>query len=241
MKFSTFKLNWILALGLFFSSSAMAQDQLEPLSYDGYAYILKEHVNVQGNVNYSKLKTNKEKLNSFVSYLSQYEPSKDWSVEKTKAYYLNTYNVNVLKLVTEKFPVNSVNDIKGIFSAKNVKVGEKMMSLDDMEKNLLKLGGAKILFGICKATYSSPKLSNQVFTEANVDSRLDALGTNFINDRAKNQVRAESLKLNEIFKTYAKYFKKEGDLIEFLNSYAMLDIYEDAKISYMKFNWNLNK
>lgn len=241
MNFITLKKTLAITFLSLSLNGTYAQDALAPISYDAYAAILKQHVNVQGTVNYARLKDHKEELYKVVDYISQYEPTKEWSEEKEKAYWLNVYNINVLKSVVSNYPINSVNDVKGIFSEKTITFGENETSLDAIEKNLLKIGGARVLFGICKGAYSSPKISNQVFTEANVDGRLNALGANFVNDRSKNQVASSTLKLNDIFKTYSKEFKKEGDLIEFLNTFAMRDIMEDAKISYMKFDWKLNK
>ncbi len=208
---------------------------------NAYADMLKRNVNVNGNVNYANLKRSKAELTKYTNDLAENSPTKEWTREAELAYWLNVYNANVLRLILENDPVNSVEDIKGMFTDKHITVGEKSYSLDDVEKTLLKLGGAKMLFGMCKGTYSSPKLSAIPFTEANIDGRIEALAANFINDRSKNQVASSSIKLNEIFKTYAKYFKKEGDLIEFLNQYAMRDLMEDAKISYMKYDWKLNK
>ena len=231
----------ILFSACFLSFSFAQDEELPPISYEKYETILKDHVNVQGNVNYAKLKENKSDLDVFLNYAAQYIPTKEWTQEKEKAFWLNMYNAYVLKTIVDNYPVKSIKDVNGAFSNDIVKTADGTYSLDDVEKKLLKMKNFNVIYGICKGAYSSPKLSNIPFTEENVESRLSALATNFINDRAKNQVTSTSVKLNEVFKEQKKLLKKEGDLIEYLNQYAMRDIMEGADVEYMKFNWVLNK
>lgn len=221
------------------SSMFYAQENSD---HKAWGDLLKKSVGVQGNVNYTNFKRDISELDSYLVLLSENAPTKDWSDDAVKAYWINAYNANLVKIVINHFPINSINDVKGAFTDKIVKAGEKLYSLDYIEHKILrKMGDPMIVFGICKASKSSPKLSNMPFTDKNVNSRLDALATNFINDRTKNVITESSMKLSEVFKIYAKDFKKQGDFLEFINRYTRNDVMEGAKTTYMSFNWSLNK
>ncbi|MFP5470818.1 MAG: DUF547 domain-containing protein [Bacteroidia bacterium] len=214
----------------------------ESVSHEQWESLLKLYVNVPGNVNYEGFKRDKDKLESYVSYLKSMPIQDEWTDDAKKAYWLNIYNAYVVKIVVDNYPVKSINDIKNAFGQKVILIGEKdIYSLNDVEDMLRKMKDPRVHFGMTKAAMSSPKLSNIAFTYENVDKRLEALAINFLNTPNKNMISTEEVKLNEIFKTYAKDFPSKGALIDFLNKYARAEIDAKAKISYLEFNWNLNK
>jgi hypothetical protein len=219
---------------------ATSQEVIKP-SHAAWENLLKNNVNVQGNVNYEGFKRSKSELESYLTHLKEAAPVDEWTKEAKMAYWLNAYNAYIVKTVVDNYPIKSIKDVKGAFDNKVVLVGEKTYSLNDVEGMLRKMKDPRVHFGLTKGAMSSPKLSQIAFTEENLEKRLDALAINFLNDRAKNQIATEAIKISEIFKTYSKDFPSKGGFIEFLNTYAREDIGAKAKISYMEFNWNLNK
>jgi len=227
-----------------FTSFSQKQEPIpqESVSHQQWEDLLKLYVNVPGNVNYEGFKRDKEKLEAYLSYIKSMPIQDEWTDDAKKAYWLNVYNAYVVKTVVDNYPIKSINDVKNAFEQKIIAIGEKdTYSLNDVEAILRKMKDPRVHFGMTKGAMSSPKLSNIAFTFLNVEARLEALAINFLNTPNKNLISTEEVKLNEIFKTYAKDFPSKGALIDFLNKYSRAEIDPKAKISYLEFNWNLNK
>ena len=64
----------------------------------------------------------------------------------------------------------------------------------------------------------------------------------FLNDKSKNSIAKEQVKLSKIFLWYGADFKNPRmSKIDFINQYAPTQIDVDAKVEYMDYNWNLNE
>ena len=57
----------------------------------------------------------------------------------------------------------------------------------------------------------------------------------------QNNLSKNAIQLSKIFKWFAKDFKNEGSLIDFLNKYSEITISQNAKKSYKYYDWNLNE
>ena len=65
--------------------------------------LLQDHVTEAGFVDYKALKKNEDKLDAYLSYLNNTSPSKDWSADKEKAFWINVYNAYTLKIILTSF------------------------------------------------------------------------------------------------------------------------------------------
>ena len=103
------------------------------------------------------------------------------------------------------------------------------------------MGDARIHFGINCASFSCPPLLNEAFTAQKVDTQLDVLARRFVNDSKRNTITANSIEISEIFNWFAKDFKTNGSVIDFLNKYSDVQIAAKAKKRYKDYDWSLNK
>jgi hypothetical protein len=103
------------------------------------------------------------------------------------------------------------------------------------------MGDARIHFGINCASFSCPPLLNEAFTAQKVDAQLDTLSRRFVNDTQRNTITANSIEISEIFNWFAKDFKTNGSVIDFLNKYSDTPIAKNAKKRFKEYNWSLNK
>ena len=118
---------------------------------------------------------------------------------------------------------------------------KKSLSLNNIEHDILrKMGDPRIHFGIVCASISCPKLQNEAFSNQNINRLLNKASKEFLADTTKNNITTNSVELSKIFKWFAKDFKQEGSLIDFLNRYTDITIASDAKISFKDYNWGLN-
>ncbi len=212
------------------------------LNYKGFNDFLQKYVTNSGVVNYKGFINEKDKFDIYLNTLSNNIPNSSWSKNKQLAYWMNVYNAFTIKLVINNYPTNSIKNIKNPWSKRFIKIGNKHKSLSDIEHRILrKMNDPRIHFGINCASYSCPLLYNKAFTEKTVQKTLDSLTRKFINDSKRNSITKMSIDISKIFQWFSNDFKKEETLIEFLNKYSIIQIEENAKITYKKYNWTLNE
>lgn len=209
--------------------------------------LLQKNVDKTGRVDYQSLKNNETLLDNYLAYIQNNEPTKEWSSNKKKAFWINTYNAYTIKIILNNYPLKSIRDIKidgkTAWKIPFVKVGQKRYTLDQIEHEILrkKFNDPRIHVGINCASVSCPRLWNFAFTEDNIASSLDNLMKVFINDTTRNKISKNNVALSEIFNWFSKDFIKNGTIINYLNTYAAIKISEKASIKYLTYDWSLNK
>lgn len=209
--------------------------------------LLQKNVDKTGRVDYQSLKNNETLLDNYLAYIQNNEPTKDWSSNKKKAFWINTYNAYTIKIILNNYPLKSIRDIKidgkTAWKIPFVKVGQKRYTLDQIEHEILrkKFNDPRIHVGINCASVSCPRLWNFAFTEDNIAYSLDNLMKVFINDTTRNKISKKNVALSEIFNWFSKDFIKNGTIISYLNTYAAIKISEKASIKYLTYDWSLNK
>lgn len=209
--------------------------------------LLQKNVDKAGRVDYQSLKNNETLLDNYLAYIQNNEPTKDWSSNKKKAFWINTYNAYTIKIILNNYPLKSIRDIKidgkTAWKIPFVKVGQKRYTLDQIEHKILrkKFNDPRIHVGINCASVSCPRLWNFAFTEDNIASSLDNLMKEFINNTTRNKISKNNLEISEIFNWFSKDFMKNGTIINYLNTYAAIKISEKASIKYLTYDWSLNK
>ncbi len=91
------------------------------------------------------------------------------------------------------------------------------------------------------AALSCPRLRYEAYTGAKLDAQLEDAGKEFLNDKSKNNIRADKAELSKYFTWYQGDFTKNGSLRDFINKYSQIKINKDTKISYLDYNWSLNE
>lgn len=204
--------------------------------------LLEENVTATGEVNYDGFRQERAVLREYIASLGVQMPETTWSHEETLAYWMNAYNAMTVDLILRNMPLSSIKDIDKPWDQRLWKLGEKWYNLDGIEHQILrKMGDPRIHFGINCASFSCPPLLNEAFTAANVDAQLEQLAVNFVNDPRRNKISEENIVISKIFDWFAKDFKQDGSLIDFLNKYATTTISSKAKKRYMEYDWTLNR
>ena len=213
------------------------------LDHSQFGALLKKHVSVTGAVNYAGFKKDVKLLDEYLKLLSANVPASNTSRNTRLAYWMNAYNAFTIKLILNKYPVASIKDISDKpWDIKFIQLGGKTYDLNAIEHEILrKMGDPRIHVGINCASVSCPRLLNRAFTPENVNAELDKLTRGFIKDRSRNQITPNEIKLSKIFSWFKEDFIKKGSLIDWINKYSEVKVKATAKISYLKYDWNLNK
>ncbi|MBJ6110615.1 DUF547 domain-containing protein [Hymenobacter sp. BT523] len=226
-----------------------------PAAVDHSAFdkLLKKHVNAKGLVDYKGFKADETAFNQYLDLLSKNAPASSWSKQEQMAFWINAYNAYTIRLILDHYPVESIKDIGSKikipfvttpWAIKFFSIGGEKMSLDNIEHGTLrkKYDDPRIHFALVCASMSCPRLRNEAYTAARLDSQLDDQGRDFLNNPAKNKTGKSSAQLSKYFDWYKGDWTKNGQSVaKWVNKYATTKIDEKTPISYLDYNWKLNQ
>lgn len=251
----------LLALGggLFLYHFRVEVDLRTQLPAEGTAFshnlfdqVLQEHVDETGQVNYTKLKANPERLEAYLDLLAAARPT-EWSYNAQLTFWINAYNALIIKGVIDHYPTTSVRKVKwfkGFFSRLKFQVAGKTYTPNQIEHGILRqeFVDPRVHFALVCASRSCPPLGNRAFSAETIEEDLETVTFNFIQnpeqvsiDRSKRLVY-----LSKIFKWYDDDFREGYDgVADFLADYLPLENTEflsstDVKFRYLNYDWTLN-
>lgn len=230
--------------------STMESASLAPVAmHDAWDELLKAHVKGAW-VDYKGMVKDKAKLDAYCVSLANNAPTYAWTKEQELSYYINLYNAQTVKLIVDNYPVGSIRDlgpklsipgINSVWHATKFKAGDRQLSLNDVEHEILrKMGEPRIHFAINCASGSCPPLRNEAYTAEKLEQQLTDQSKQFINSAQYNRITSNTLELSAIFNWFAGDFTKQGSLIQYLNKYSTTKINENAKVKYLDYDWSLN-
>lgn len=204
-------------------------------------YLLVKYVTERGRVDYEGFKSDHKLLSEYISSLKNNRPNDTWSKEEKLAYWINAYNALTIDLIIRNYPLKSIKNIDKPWNQRLWKFGDKWLNLNDIEHQILrKMDEPRIHFAIVCASETCSKLRNEAFTAEKLESQLTKATEEFLDDSNKNELSENNIKISKIFKWFAKDFKTDGTLIDFLNQYSKVKISGKAKKSYKDYSWDLN-
>lgn len=204
-----------------------------------WQFLLQQHVNDEGQVDYQGFLKNRQILESYLNILEGNQPTSKWPKNEQLAYYINLYNAHTVLLILDNYPTESIKKIKNPWGQKLIPLHDDTISLGDLEHNILrKMGEPRIHFAINCASASCPKLSNKAYLANGLDNQLNKATKSFIASE-RNQISEGQLNLSKIFKWYKKDFL-DGDIRTFIKNYSKIDISANADIDYLDYDWSLN-
>lgn len=213
-------------------------------SHSAFDALLKKYVTSTGTVNYAGLKSEKAKLDAYLTLLSSNAPTDTWSRNQKLAYWINLYNAATIQLILKNYPVKSIMDINGgkAWDLAFVKSGSKTLSLNQIENEIIRptFKEPRIHFAVNCAAKSCPKLLNEAFTSAKLETQLETATRKFINNRNKNKVSPDAITISKIFEWYAADFGGSAELVKYFNKYSSLKANSDANVTFMEYDWSLN-
>ncbi len=212
--------------------------------------LLQRHVN-GGAVDYGGMKKEENSLDRYLEILAAVKPDTLESKERM-AFYINLYNAWTVKLILGKYPdVKSIKELGTLFSSpwkkKIVRVDGKVITLDDVEHNILRpvFKDPRVHFAVNCASKGCPPLRPEPYSGSILDAQLDDATVSFLNDPERNRLEENVLHVSKIF----KWFK--GDFPEgipaFFKKYAKADLLRmitekngNLKVKHLDYDWSLN-
>lgn len=222
---------------------------LEGFSQDLNAFFSKSdaffNANVaNGKVAYSKIHTNQEALKSVLKLAEGISVSKN-DAKNYQAFWINAYNLSVIKGIIDNYPTNSPLDNAGFFDKTTHSLGGKQITLNDIEHKLLRgnFKDPRFHFVLVCGAVGCPPLINKAYLPSTLDAQLEAQTKKAINgnflivNSKKKRVQA-----SQIMEWYKGDFTMNGTSeIDFINKYRTEKLEGKHKISYFPYDWKVNK
>lgn len=188
------------------------------------------------------------KFSSLLERLAAFDPSSLNRQDKL-AFYINTYNLFAIKLITDHKPKRSIRDIGSWFSPVWQKpaamLNGKTISLDAIEHKILrKMKEPRIHFAIVCASLSCPDLRTEAYSGEHLSQQLEDQTRNFLANSSKGiRIEGEKLYVSKIFEWFAEDFsndKKPINILKFIAQYN-IEAGRFSKYETLNYNWKLNQ
>ncbi|WP_298900532.1 DUF547 domain-containing protein [uncultured Psychroserpens sp.] len=195
-----------------------------------------------GKVAYSKINNNKEALNTLATLAETVSVSKN-DAKTYQAFWINAYNISVIKGIIDNYPIKSPLDKKGFFDKTKYKIAGETITLNDIENKKLRaqFGDARFHFVLVCGAVGCPPLINKAYLPNTLEAQLQKQTEIALNNSSFIKVKKNKVELSEIFKWYKEDFVKKGTEIDYINTFRTDKIAPKSKVSYYTYNWNLNK
>jgi hypothetical protein len=204
---------------------------------------LAEHVK-DGKVAYSTINKDQTNLNEILEIANAITVEVA-DAKNFQAFWINAYNIGVIKGIIANYPTQSPLDIAGFFDKTTYNLGGKIITLNDIEHKLLRgnFKDARFHFVLVCGAIGCPPLINEAYMPVKLEAQLETQTTMALNgDFLKVDSKKKKVEASEILKWYKDDFTMNGTKeIDFINKYRTEKVPENSKISYFPYNWNLNK
>ena len=218
-------------------------------------------------IDYQKLKDNRVGLDAYLRSLAAVDPAllDGASEDRVLAFWINTYNACMLRLVVDHYPIqkaggilariknvvadrpaNSVWQISDVFSRKHCAIAGAERSQDEIEHELIRpMGDPRIHFAVNCAALSCPPLWPEAYDGGNLDAQLDRAVANLLGNTQHMAVEGESVRLNKVLDWYNEDFGGHGGLKTFMVPYVAGDVAAvlsdpRTKLDFFDYDWTLN-
>lgn len=209
--------------------------------FDEADALFKSYVS-DGKVDYAAIKNNPDKLNSVLETAKYISVSIN-DPKVYQAFWINAYNLSVIKGIVDNYPLKSPLDKKGFFDKTKYDLGSTSITLNDIENRKLRaqFDDARFHFVLVCGAMGCPPIIGKAYTASNLENLLEQQTINALNDNTFIKVTEKIVAFSEIFKWYKEDFVKEGQTeIDFLNNYRIEKVPKDAKVTYYSYDWRLN-
>lgn len=198
----------------------------------------------EGKVAYSNIHSNPEALNTVLKMAEGISVSKS-DAKNYQAFWINAYNLAVIKGIIDHYPTNSPLDNKGFFDKTTHSLGGKTITLNDIEHKLLRahFKDARFHFVLVCGALGCPPLISKAYLPKTLDTQL-AIQTKKAIDGTflRVNMKKKRVEASQIMEWYKEDFTMNGQSeIDFINTYRTEKLDNKFKLSYFPYNWKVNK
>jgi hypothetical protein len=195
-----------------------------------------------GKVDYKALANNPSSLDKLVSLTKEVSLA-GADVKIAQAFWINAYNMSVIKGIVANYPIKSPLDKKGFFDTTKYEIAGQKITLNDIENKKLraKFSDARFHFVLVCGALGCPPIIEEAYMPNTLDAQLEQQTKKALNRDSFIKVSKGKVAFSEIFKWYKEDFVKDGNEIDFLNKYRKEKVASDSKVTYYSYDWRLNE
>jgi hypothetical protein len=228
---------------LFFASPALAQDHSARFFQQANGFFSK-HVR-HGLADYAAIKKNPGEINTLVAALANFDLKTLGGDDAEKAFWINAYNLLVIRAVVSHYPIKSPLEAPGFFDRAKHRAAGDSLTLNEIENIKLRktYGDARIHFALVCAAQGCPELISRAYFAEKLDAQLDKQTRAALKNAKHVRINpgAKEVLISEIFKWYATDFTGAGKtVLDYINQYRTEKIPADFCIRYIPYDWTLN-
>ena len=244
--------------------------------HDSFERLLTRYVDESGDVDYESWHANDADsgaLNAYLAAVSAYSPENAPQRFATRndelAYWMYAYNAYVIKAILNRWPLESVTDVKarfeivrgfGFFYSQRFMFGGDWYSLYHVENKKIRARykDARIHFVLNCGSESCPVLRPELPVGDELEPFLQASTIRFVSERRNVHIDHENrqIVLSDIFKMYRKDFindlrhrglPTENGLVDYIVNVAPEPLKDellqaqDYKVIFSDYDWSINK
>jgi hypothetical protein len=231
--------------------------------YVAFGELLKQYEN-NGLVHYQAIQKSPELLNRVLTQFADATESdyRKWRRNEQVAFWINAYNVAVIKTVADHYPLekglswkalaypsNSIQQIPNVWNRPAFDVFGEKVSLNHIENEILRkeFKVPRIHFALVCASLGCPVLRREPYLADKLDLQLNEQISDFLADSEKFRYNrdTDTLYLSPIFKWFKKDFEQIGGIQSFLKVHLPDDVGKSisakTKIEWLDYDWSLNE
>jgi hypothetical protein len=164
--------------------------------HDKCVGILKSYVDANGMVDYKTLRRKKPELSHLLDEFARLDQDEynSWSREDKIAFWLNAYNIKMLKIIVDNYPIqsqrilrviwgpDSIRHIDGIWDKYKFIVMKEEFTLKEVEQRFFckEFDEPRVFLAISYASLSSPPLRNEPYYGPKLYGQLDDQAKKFL-------------------------------------------------------------
>lgn len=227
-------------LVFFFWTSLSVQAQDISSFFKATDGFLKTYVS-NGKVDYKAIHANPQSLNDLMKQAKDILLTNE-DKATMQAFWINAYNISVIKGVIDHYPIASPLDKKGFFDGITYKLAGKSITLNDIENKQLRAvyNDARFHFVLVCGALGCPPLITDAYMPDTLDTQLETQTKIALNNPDFIKVSGKKVAFSQIFEWYKKDFIQDGNEIDFLNTFRKEKVPANAKVTYYSYDWRLN-
>lgn len=209
-----------------------------------WAAVLAKRVDAQGRVDYEALREDRAPLERYVALLAGTGPKETPGAFPSRAhrlaYWINAYNALTIFQVTQRRPIESVDDSKlTFFYLTKFEVDGRRLSLYEIENDVVRpeFTEPRVHFALNCASGGCPRLPQMPFRPATLESQLALETQRFLSEERNVAVEGDALVLSEIFKWYGADFEPT---VEAWIRERRPDLPPTDELRFRPYDWSLN-
>ncbi len=222
--------------------------QQDSFSHQRFDLVLRQTVDDKGRVDYQTLKAQPGKIEAYYQLISHYSPDNHPELFPTEhhrlAYWINAYNVAVIKTVLNYYPITGIEQVSppfpffflpdktGFFVFQRPIFGTVSTSLYYLENSVIRerFAEPRIHFALNCASGGCPRLPDYAFTGEQLEQQLETEARRFFSEPRNFRIDSENktIYLSSIMDWYEndfidwyqiQYPEKKATLINYIALY----------------------